>query len=711
MAAPAPPREKSYKQSEQQVAELALHQKIEEQRQKRQASKQKRNEERRKEEEERKKREDNERRATTAGQPIPSTQVVSPDTLTAVTDIEMAESVTNRSLLSLMNGEPPTSSDMEDKEDRSPVKNRPRILGPASTEQPAARLTLKSALKAGSTDNYVHKYPRTLTEASVQLKGETPVQEFITNLQELLKNGQLVDKSLAICPVKETGGARKLRDPAAIPTNMTLLSAYFKISNPFGRNPFEKQKVFKNNKEVKGELRDPTIYFSFAIASDDDPAELLSRVSHEWHRRGGNLLKIKELQTFESETILCLFNVFTATPKNTILYEIQGILGQALDMMNEEEDENAAEIHFDINDLAPKSNLPAIELRQMNPKTPGQDTSNYSKLSWKASACRKVYHVECDSRYSTEIKRLTQFAKDAGLVERMWGKHAHISEVVDKDSTPSEIRRLARVAQVHCNYQCSMLLEDLIGITDLNASADYYQDGFVSPIKISLRMALLRYVHLSDGHSLMAEVHQSNGVMGRVQAVIPNTPEAEQMILMMNKNLPAYVGFALEDQDFPKEFVMELLKRSCDQSLLAEMTTCSWDGETGILTTQRETRENNKLEELEKAAWFKDAFADLNLSKANNPKKLAPPPEALFNLDEERSVQTIHNRNLARLPSAGQPLRKTGNRNVDLTLSDEDSASSSGDERSRPTTPEEDMRVLASSAEVNGTESGATGGG
>ena len=116
------------------------------------------------------------------------------------------------------------------------------------------------------------------------------------------------------------------------------------------------------------------------------------------------------------------------------------------------------------------------------------------------------------------------------------------------------------------------------------------------------------------------------------------------------------------------------------------------------------------LEELEKAAWFKDAFVDLNLSKANNPKKLAPPPEALFNLDEERSVQTIHNRNLARLPSAGQPLRKTGNRNVNLTLSDEDSASSSGDSRSRNATADGEDGSPASSEEVNG-EQGATMGG
>jgi hypothetical protein len=42
--------------------------------------------------------------------------------------------------------------------------------------------------------------------------------------------------------------------------------------------------------------------------------------------------------------------------------------------------------------------------------------------------------------------------------------------------------------------------------------------------------------------------------MGLVQAVIPNTPKAERMILMMNKNVPVYVGNVLKDQGIPEPF-------------------------------------------------------------------------------------------------------------------------------------------------------------
>jgi hypothetical protein len=106
-------------------------------------------------------------------------------------------------------------------------------------------------------------------------------------------------------------------------------------------------------------------------------------------------------------------------------------------------------------DLPNNSTLPALEIRLQNPKLPGQDTSNFSKMSWQAQSNWKAFHLECNQRYAADIKKLTQMAKENDLVTKMWGKHAHISEVVDKESTPSEIKRLIKVAQSHTNYQCS----------------------------------------------------------------------------------------------------------------------------------------------------------------------------------------------------------------------------------------------------------------
>ncbi len=48
-----------------------------------------------------------------------------------------------------------------------------------------------------------------------------------------------------------------------------------------------------------------------------------------------------------------------------------------------------------------------------------------------------------------------------------------------------------------------------------------------------------------------------------VQAIIPNTPEAERMIAMMNNNFLSYVGNVLKDQGLPEEFLRELFYRTC----------------------------------------------------------------------------------------------------------------------------------------------------
>jgi hypothetical protein len=254
-------------------------------------------------------------------------------------------------------------------------------------------------------------------------------------------------------------------------------------------------------------------------------------------------------------------------------------------------------------DLPNNNTLPALEIHLQNPKLPGQDTSHFSKMSWWAQSNRKAFHLECDQRYAADIKKLTQMAKENNLVTKMWGKHAHVSEVVDKEFAPSEIKRLIKVAQSHTNYQCSMILEDIIGITNLNATAGIFNKETGKFLgKLSLRQVLLRYLRLSDGHQLIAEVHQSEEIMGPVQAVIPNTPKAERMILMMNKNVPAYVGNVLKDQGMPEDFLMELVRKSCCPTQISKMATCTWDSDSGSLTTQQETAEVNNHIVLETAS-------------------------------------------------------------------------------------------------------------
>jgi hypothetical protein len=101
---------------------------------------------------------------------------------------------------------------------------------------------------------------RVIVEASIKLTGSAPVQDFIVNLQELLKNGQLVDKMFDFCPIDPDGTDKKIHEVSGIQTNMTILGAHFKILSN-SKNPFEKQKQWKKTKKDKEEFRDPIVYF------------------------------------------------------------------------------------------------------------------------------------------------------------------------------------------------------------------------------------------------------------------------------------------------------------------------------------------------------------------------------------------------------------------------------------------------------------------
>ncbi len=380
---------------------------------------------------------------------------------------------------------------------------------------------------ADSIDQYKHHNPRVIVEAGISLAQEDPFQEFIGNLQQLLKNGQLVDRKFAFCPVNPDSKDKKIFDHTGIRINMTMLGAHVRISS-FGRNPFMKQKVWgKTTNKGKEEVKNLVVYFTMAITTDLEPHEVIARISHKWNRLGGTRLQVKELQTFESDTIAALFNILTVNSKDTLKSELHKIL---VDTQERVQSVDSMDFMWPFDMLLGDDPIPPFELRLQVPKLPGQDVSHFNKLPWLAQQNHKVYHVECDKRARSDLRRLIQYAKEFKMVRNMWGRHAHVSEVVDKTLSHSDIKRLVKVAMRHTNYQCSMVLETISGITDLDGSAPMYDEDNEDTILgiYTLCSVLLEYFQLSSGHHLIAELHQEVGVpMAPVVAAIPSTPDAE----------------------------------------------------------------------------------------------------------------------------------------------------------------------------------------
>ena len=111
--------------------------------------------------------------------------------------------------------------------------------------------------------------------------------------------------------------------------------------------------------------------------------------------------------------------------------------------------------------------------------------------------------------------------------------------------------------------------------------------------------------------------------------------------------MAAFLYYFLLDASLPEVFIKALLKETCDPTLAKEISDCDWDSDTQTLTTPEEKKQDDALDDLEGASWYKNAF-DLQELGIMTPKTTADKtPEALFDLDADAlRYTTIHNRHL-----------------------------------------------------------------
>jgi hypothetical protein len=160
-------------------------------------------------------------------------------------------------------------------ETRSPWKNKQRNDTPP-LKSSEATLAVPEKSTHTKLDTFT-SFPRVVVEASIKLSDANPFQEFVIGLQNLLKNGQLVDPLFAFCPINTGGSEKKKHEFLGIPINMAMLGAHFKISSN-GQNPFKKQKIWgKGVNKNKEEFCDPVVYFTFALLQIPPPKILFCR--------------------------------------------------------------------------------------------------------------------------------------------------------------------------------------------------------------------------------------------------------------------------------------------------------------------------------------------------------------------------------------------------------------------------------------------------
>jgi hypothetical protein len=91
---------------------------------------------------------------------------------------------------------------------------------------------------------------------------------------------------------------------------------------------------------------------------------------------------------------------------------------------------------------------------------------------------------------------------------------------------------------------------------------------------------------------------------GKVDAVIPNTPEAKTMAEQMKVQIPAWCHFYWRDTNPGAEkFYCKLCDKAFNQVLRHKISACIWDSATKVITSPRAQTEMAAIAEFEQQDW------------------------------------------------------------------------------------------------------------
>jgi hypothetical protein len=260
--------------------------------------------------------------------------------------------------------------------------------------------------------------------------------------------------------------------------------------------------------------------------------------------------------------------------------------------------------------------------------------------------CRKCIHIESATEDVEYFQKLVAEGKKMGVFKEILGAHVHLTETVDWESPMGDLKRAGKFHRDSTNYNASMTVSEVHGFLDLNAKVAVKQGQKVIQ-RVSGRNVLTTLLKFGTNKAatLIAEVHQAEAG-GAVQLVYPNRPEAEAMILSMAKNPAFFLQNFLTDMGVHPEFVTEVVNTYCDPAMIHEGASCKWFEDTSTLLTEEELEEEEEGGALGNQEWFVDVVKQFEeLSKkdgAGKKNKNYAAAEALYDLDAERSVKTMH---------------------------------------------------------------------
>jgi hypothetical protein len=292
--------------------------------------------------------------------------------------------------------------------------------------------------------------------------------------------------------------------------------------------------------------------------------------------------------------------------------------------------------------------MPAFSLKINVPRLPEKKKSNNKAYNHFQEQGKKAFHFEVAKSDIPFFKFLSNHAHKMKLDTNYFGKFAKLTDTLGNNAPLSDCTCHWRCIQGHLNFCLSSTSITIHGIDNLDAAETLRNLENRSKItRLSLQDMLYR-IQLENKSPLFLQLSQR--ASGEVDAVIPNTPEAELMAKRMNIQIAAWCHFYWKSTNPGGErFYRKLSNQAFNQVMLHKISECKWEEKTMSVTSPTSQSELSVIIEFENQEWVK------NLAQANktNHKKNYVAPNTVFPFQDDFSVGTIHGTNM-KAPSKDQ---------------------------------------------------------
>ncbi len=286
--------------------------------------------------------------------------------------------------------------------------------------------------------------------------------------------------------------------------------------------------------------------------------------------------------------------------------------------------------------------IPHFTLHLNVPRLPANTKQNANKsYDHHKEQGKKAYHFKVAKEEVQYLKYLSGHAHCLRLDNKFFGKFAKFTATLGNNAPMSDCISLQHCIQGHLNFHLSLTSITLHGIDTLDASEILRNPVDKKTIAKFTLHDLLYRIKLASKAPLFLQLSQHS--MGEVDAVIPNTPEAESMAEQMNVQIAAWCHFYWKDMNPGAErFYHKLSDRAFNQVLLHKISTCTWDPVLKAVTSLRAQTKMAAIVEFKQQDWVQQLAQG---STIQNTTKQHVDPNVAFPFQDNFSAGTIHGAN------------------------------------------------------------------